>query len=64
MKPPIIFSILHTSARPGKWKEIYDAWLGAAKHPELVEYVLVIDPRWGFGYDTHTIDAIKSQMRD
>lgn len=64
MKPPIIFSILHTSARPGKWKEIYDAWLGAAKHPELVEYVLVIDARWGFGYDTHTIDAIKSQMRD
>ena len=48
MKPPIIFSILHTSARPDQWKKVYDAWIGMAKHPEMVEYVLVIDPRWGF----------------
>ncbi len=42
------FSILHTSARPGAWRAVYDAWLKAAVHPEDVEYVLVVDPRWGF----------------
>jgi hypothetical protein len=42
------FSILHTSARPDKWREIYDAWLAAADRPEDVEYVLVVDERWGF----------------
>lgn len=43
-----LYSVLHTSARPNKWKEIYDAWIGAAAHPETVEYVLCIDARWGF----------------
>ena len=42
------FSILHTSARPEKWREVYDAWIAAADHPEDVEYVLVVDERWGF----------------
>lgn len=52
-----LFSILHTSARPEKWREIYDAWIGSALHPEQVEYVLCADRRWGFepgenlGYD-------------
>lgn len=43
-----LFSILHTSARPGKWREIYDAWMQATVNPADVEYVLCIDPRWGF----------------
>ena len=43
-----LFSILHTSARPDKWKEIYDAWLTSCKNPQAVEYVLCIDDRWGF----------------
>lgn len=42
------FSILHTSARPEKWREIYDAWIAAADHPERVEYVLCFDRRWMF----------------
>lgn len=42
------FSILHTSARPDKWRAVYDAWLAAADRPEDVEYVLVTDQRWGF----------------
>lgn len=42
------FSILHTSARPDKWREIYNAWILAADRPEDVEYVLVVDERWGF----------------
>jgi len=46
MKPR--FSILHTSARPDKWRAVYDAWLAAADRPEDVEYVLVVDQRWGF----------------
>ena len=41
------FSILHTSARPEKWREVYDAWIAAADHPEDVEYVLWYE-RWGF----------------
>lgn len=44
------FSILHTSARPDAWRAVYDAWLKAATRPEDVEYVLVVDPRWGFDY--------------
>lgn len=43
-----LFSILHSSARPDKWREIYDAWMKAAVHPEQVEYVLCVDERWGF----------------
>ena len=42
------FSILHTSARPDAWRAVYDAWMANAVHPEDVEYILVIDPRWGF----------------
>ena len=42
------FSVIHTSARPHKWREIYDAWMANCDRPADVEYVLVIDPRWGF----------------
>lgn len=42
------FSILHTSARPDAWRAVYDAWIAAAARPDDVEYVLVVDPRWGF----------------
>lgn len=42
------FSILHTSARPDKWREIYDAWMSNCDNPKDIEYVLVTDPRWGF----------------
>lgn len=45
------FSILHTTARPYKWREIYDAWMGAAIGHKDVEYVLCLDYRWGFTYD-------------
>lgn len=57
MKAPL-FSICHTSARPDKWRAVYDDWMNKAVHPEDVEYVLCIDPRWGFSttnmspYDT------------
>ena len=43
------FSLIHPSIRPHKWREIYDAWLAAAEHPENVEYSLVTDTKWGFG---------------
>jgi hypothetical protein len=42
------FSILHTSARPDKWKAVYDAWAFASDRPDEFEYVLVCDRRWGF----------------
>ena len=45
------YSIIHPSARPEKWREIYDAWMDACTEPNEVEYVLVIDPRWGFVLD-------------
>ena len=48
------FSILHPSARPDKWRAIYDAWLAAADHPEDVEYILMVDERWGF--DTRIVN--------
>lgn len=43
-----LFSILHTSARPHAWRAVYDAWMKACANPQDVEYVLVVDPRWGF----------------
>lgn len=43
-----LFSILHSSARPDKWREVFEDWMSKAKHPENVEYVLCIDERWGF----------------
>lgn len=42
------FSLLHTSARPNKWREIYDQWLSCADEPSQVQYVLIGDQRWGF----------------
>lgn len=43
-----LFSILHTSSRPEKWRAVYEAWMSKALHPEIVEYVLCLDERWGF----------------
>jgi hypothetical protein len=43
-----LFSILHPSARPQRWREIYEDWMLSAAHPENVEYVLCVDERWGF----------------
>jgi hypothetical protein len=53
MKAPL-FSILHTSARPDKWRAVYDDWMAKCALPEDVEYVLVIDPRWGFDIEDMT----------
>lgn len=57
MKP--LFSIIHPSARPDKWREIYNAWMLNAATPSEVEYVLVVDPRWGFSMDP---DAYKTEL--
>jgi len=43
-----LFSILHTSARPDAWRKVYDDWMEKAEYLEYVEYVLCVDPRWGF----------------
>src|ERR1035437_2439846 len=53
VKAPL-FSILHTSARPDKWRAVYDDWMAKCVRPEDVEYVLVIDPRWGFDIEDMT----------
>jgi len=45
------FSILHTTARPNAWRACYDQWIAKADHPENIEYVLVVDERWGFSKD-------------
>ena len=46
-----LFSIIHSSARPDKWRLVYDDWMSKAVDPGAVEYVLCIDPRWGFSLD-------------
>jgi hypothetical protein len=43
-----IFSICHTSARPKGWQASAKQWLEFADDPELIEYILCIDARWGF----------------
>ena len=59
------FSILHTSARPHAWRAVYDAWLAAADHPEDVEYILVVDERWGFdaGWNLQRVDSLPARIR-
>lgn len=52
-----LFSILHTSARPDKWRAVYDDWMAKATHPEQVEYTLCIDPRWEFSLDPKEYDS-------
>jgi hypothetical protein len=42
----VTFSLIHPSIRPDKWREIYDAWLKAAAHPEAVQYILAPDTKW------------------
>lgn len=46
------FSLIHPSIRPHKWREIYEAWIAAAEHPEVIEYILVYDPKWMKPEDT------------
>lgn len=60
-RPRPLFSVLHTSARPDKWREIYQAWIKAAYRPEDVEYVLCVDQRWGFTVED--ISASKWEYR-
>lgn len=43
-----IFSILHPSARPDKWRAVYDDWMKRCGDPSKVEYILCADERWGF----------------
>jgi hypothetical protein len=62
MKAPL-FSILHTSARPEKWRAVYDDWMSKAVHPEDVEYVLCVDPRWGFSLDGLDYDTARDNIR-
>lgn len=45
------FTILHTSARPHECFKVYDAWMKAAEYPAGVQYILCVDPRWGFSAD-------------
>jgi len=58
-----LFSILHTSARPDKWRAVYDDWMQKAVRPEDVEYVLVIDPRWGFSDDPAAYNDLPEGVR-
>lgn len=38
-----LFSLLHVSARPEKWREAFEAWLSSADDPSTVEYILCVD---------------------
>ncbi|MFN7996964.1 MAG: class I SAM-dependent methyltransferase [Bryobacteraceae bacterium] len=52
-RPEPVFSICHATARPDQWRKIFEQWTKRAANPELVEYVLTVDERWGFGPDTN-----------
>ena len=58
-----LFSILHTSARPEKWRAVYDDWMAKCVHPERVEYVLCVDPRWAFDLDSSKYDTPLDNVR-
>ena len=62
MKTPL-FSILHTSARPDKWRAVYDDWMQKCVRPDQVEYVLCVDPRWGFPVDPEAYEDLPSNIR-
>lgn len=51
--PKPVFSICHTTARPSEWRKAYHAWISQAKHPDLVEYVLICDRKAGFEGTPH-----------
>ena len=55
----MIFSILHPSARPDKWRAVYDEWIAKAANPKNVEYILCADERWGFKGFTKTCAGSK-----
>jgi hypothetical protein len=57
VKKDVYFSVLHASARPERWRDIHRDWMVNARHPELVEYVLCMDERWGFT----AADAVNAQ---
>lgn len=58
-----LFSILHTSARPDAWRNVYEQWMQMCEHQERVEYVLCIDPRWGFSLDPAVYDSSLNNIR-
>lgn len=57
-----LFSIVHASARPGKWRAIFEAWMGDSRQAyeqkrKTVEYILVVDERWGFSTEANHLDG-------
>jgi hypothetical protein len=42
----MMFSIIHPSARPDKWREAHDAWMGRCSDPSQVEYLLAVEERF------------------
>ena len=58
-----LFSILHSTARPGKWREAYIQWVQKAAHPEQIEYILCVDDRWGFPPEGTVIETPEVHLR-
>ena len=56
------FSILHPSARPEIWRNVYDTWMLMAQHPENVQYILCVDPRWGFSTEPGAYDDLPANI--
>lgn len=57
-----LFSILHSSARPDSWRAVYDDWMRNAVNPKDVEYVLCVDPRWGFPSDPAAYENLPANI--
>jgi len=59
-----LYSILHTSARPDVCLKIFDAWMAAAHRPQDVEYILVVDERWGFKQSEHFAEEFNKRQQN
>lgn len=60
---PKTFSILHPTARPEKWRAVYDEWLAKADDKDCFEYILCVDERWGFPSKAAYLEWIDSGDR-
>ena len=56
-----MISLLHATARPGRWKEIYSQWHSNCDNPKDVEYVLIWEPR--YFTDTNTFRFLDIKFR-
>ena len=54
-----MYSLIHASIRPEKWRATFDEWLSKCERPEDVEYILCVDAADAERFDVNRLPSSK-----